>query len=256
VNNAYRNVRVAPDDACKFCYTIGDVLVADFRLTFGWAGSPGNWGVMASAIEHSHRNSNITNVNLVEEGKNMMSHVKIVKPWEEGPPAQVPEEANVKPHDGGGPLDNFSCGVYVDDFALLKVQHTPDDATALVASASLASDCVRLFGPAEEGQTPILAPKKSTNWDTTVDFLGHTIDTHKMTIATTRERIDAIRTALSNDWPNTREYASVQEVLSIAGKLWNLTYVYTTRPADKQERKDKSDWDGSSMETSISGDGH
>lgn len=225
VNNAYRNVRVAPDDACKFCYTIGNLLVADFRLTFGWTGSPGNWGVMASAAEHSHRNTNITNVQLLEEGKRMMSHVKVVKPWEEGPPTQVPREANVKPHEGGGPLENFSCGVYVDDFALAKVQHDPDDNTALVASASLASDCVRLFGPAEKGQTPILAPKKSTDWNTKIDFLGHTIDTHKMTIATTRERIDAIRTTLAAEWPDTRQYASVQEVLSIAGKLWNLTYV-------------------------------
>lgn len=35
VNNAYKNVTVAPDQAQKFCYTVEDVLVADFRLTFG-----------------------------------------------------------------------------------------------------------------------------------------------------------------------------------------------------------------------------
>lgn len=107
---------------------IGDVLVADFRLTFGWAGSPGFWGVMASAVEHSHRNTNVHNIQLVDEGIEMMSHVKIVEPWEHGPPTRVPRDANVKPHDGGGPHDDFSCGVYVDDFALVKVQHAPDDA--------------------------------------------------------------------------------------------------------------------------------
>jgi len=46
-----------------------------------------------------------------------------------------------------------------------------------------------------------------------------------MTIATTRERLDAIREALATEWPKSRKYASVQDVLSIAGKLWNLTYV-------------------------------
>ena len=40
VTGAFRNVRVAPSQAQTFCYMVDDVLVADFRLTFGWAGSP------------------------------------------------------------------------------------------------------------------------------------------------------------------------------------------------------------------------
>ena len=35
VTEAFRNVRVAPDQAQTFCYMVDDVLVADFRLTFG-----------------------------------------------------------------------------------------------------------------------------------------------------------------------------------------------------------------------------
>lgn len=50
-NNAHRNVRLAPDDARKFCYVIDVVLVADFRQTFGWASSSGFWGVMAVAVK-------------------------------------------------------------------------------------------------------------------------------------------------------------------------------------------------------------
>ena len=42
VTEAFRNVRVAPDQAQFFCYIVDDVLVADFWLTFGWAGSPGH----------------------------------------------------------------------------------------------------------------------------------------------------------------------------------------------------------------------
>ena len=48
INDAYRNVRIDPNQAHNFCYTIGDRFVIDFRLTFGWTGSPGNFGVMAS----------------------------------------------------------------------------------------------------------------------------------------------------------------------------------------------------------------
>lgn len=54
VNDAYRNVRVNPDQAHNFCYAVGDLVVVDFRLTFGWTGSPGHFGVMASAAEYSH----------------------------------------------------------------------------------------------------------------------------------------------------------------------------------------------------------
>ena len=53
--------------------------------------------------------------------------------------------------------------MYEDDYLLIKVQHSDDDTTALIASPSLASDHMRLFGPGEEGGPPILAPNKSTN---------------------------------------------------------------------------------------------
>ena len=56
--------------------------------------------------------------------------------------------------------------VYVDNHGLIRAQQSDEDKTALVVSASLASDYVRLFGPREPGATPILAPKKSSNWNT------------------------------------------------------------------------------------------
>ena len=51
VSDAFRNVRVDPDKAHKFCYTVGELVVIDFRLTFGWSGLPGFWGVMSAAAE-------------------------------------------------------------------------------------------------------------------------------------------------------------------------------------------------------------
>ena len=114
------------------------------------------------------------------------------------------KDAKVRPSSGGGLRDPFFAIVYVNDFLLAKVQHEPADKSALVTSASLASDHVRLFGPGEKEQTPILAPKKSTNWDTTVDALGYTINTHSMTIAITQEKVATIRGLLDKLWSPNR----------------------------------------------------
>ena len=38
-------------------------------------------------------------------------------------------------------------------------------------------------------------------------------------------KVDAIKSLLREQWPVTRRQAKVREVLSMAGKLWNLTYV-------------------------------
>ena len=67
VTEAFRNVRVAPDQAQLFGYMVDDVLVADFRLTCGWAGSLGHWGVMAEAAAHSHRNNTVESAEILPE---------------------------------------------------------------------------------------------------------------------------------------------------------------------------------------------
>ena len=227
VTEAFRNVRVAPDQAQNFCSMVDDVLVADFRLTFGWAGSPGYWGVMSEAAAHSHRNTTVESAEILFEGKAMMSHVKITEPWEIGRPRQVPPCVRVKNKDvpRGGPHEPFFATGYADNFIMARVQADPTDQSALVASASLASDHIRLFGPGEAGATPILAPQKSTDWDTTVDLLGFTVNTHTLRISVTEGKIAAIRRTLEQEWPLARKQASAQGVLSVAGKLWNLTYV-------------------------------
>ena len=53
VLDAFRNVRLDSHQAHNFCYTVGDLVVITFRLTFGWSG-PQHWGVLAEAAEHSH----------------------------------------------------------------------------------------------------------------------------------------------------------------------------------------------------------
>ena len=90
---------------------------------------------------------------------------------------------------------------------------------SIIASASLASDHIRLFGPGEAGATPILAPKKSTDWDTIVDLLGFTVNTHTLRISVTEGKIAAIRLTLEQEWPLNPKQASAQEELGVAGKL-------------------------------------
>ena len=229
VNDAYRNVGVDPDQAHNFCYAVDDLIAIDFRLTFGWTGSPGNFGVMASAARHAHNNTNLDNVQLLSEGTKMMEHVKIVDRWEVGDPTPIPPDTKTRKSGGGKLSSAFKTKVYVDDHGLIRVQQSDDDKSALIVSASLASDYVRLFGPGEPGETPILAPKKSSDWDTTLDFLGFVINSHTSWISVTAEKVQAIKIALVNDWPRTRRQATAQEVLSIAGKLWNLTYIRGAR---------------------------
>ena len=144
---------------------IDDVLLADFRLTFGWAGSPGHWGVMSKAAAHSHRNTTVETAEILPEGKAMMSHVKIAEPWEINRPTQVLTCVQIKNNHvpRGGLHEPFFATVYVDDFIMARVQADPTDHSALVASAPLASDHIRLFGPGEADATPVLAPKKSTD---------------------------------------------------------------------------------------------
>ena len=154
-----------------------------------------------------------------------MTHVIVVDRWEEGTPTPVPADANIRAHPGGGKLDAFFTAVCVDDYLLAMVQHSDDDRTALIASASLASDHVRFFGPGEEGVTPILAPKKSADWDTSIDALGFIANSHTLRISCTREKAEAVKRLLFDHWPASRREVKAKEVLSMAGTLWNLTCV-------------------------------
>ena len=45
VTDVFRNVSVTPRQAQNFCHMVHDVLVSDFRLTFGYAASPGSHGL-------------------------------------------------------------------------------------------------------------------------------------------------------------------------------------------------------------------
>ena len=127
VNDAYRNVRIDPNQAHNFCFTVGDLVVIDFRLMFGWTGSPGIFGVMASAAEHSHCNIDLSNVQVLPEGIKIMEHVEIVDRWEVGDPTPVPPDAKIRASKGGKLSSPFDTVIYVDDHGLTRAQQSDED---------------------------------------------------------------------------------------------------------------------------------
>ena len=109
------------------------MVVIDFRLRFGWSGSPGFWGVMSAAVEPAHCNNTLASAQILSEGADTMAHVKVV---EDGNPTTIPAHAKIRAHPGGGKADPFFATVYVDDYLLIRVQQSDDDTTALTASAT------------------------------------------------------------------------------------------------------------------------
>ena len=109
-----------------------------------------------------------------------MEHVEIVDCWEVGDPTPVPPDAKNRASKGGKLSSPLNTVVYIDDHGLIRAHQSEEEKPALVVSASLVSDYVRRFGPGEPGKTPILAPKKSSNWNTTLEFLGFVVSSHTL----------------------------------------------------------------------------
>ena len=90
-------------------------------------GSPDNFGAMASAAEHSHCNTDLSNVQVLPEGVKMMEHVEIGDRWEVGDPTPVPPDANIRASKGGKLSSPFHTVVYVDDHGLIRAQQSDED---------------------------------------------------------------------------------------------------------------------------------
>ena len=55
-----------------------------------------------------------------------------------------------------------------------------------------------------------------------IDVLGFTVSSHTMRISVPRENLQIL---LFEQWLQSRREATARDVLSMAGKLWKLTYV-------------------------------
>ena len=125
-----------------------------------------------------------------------MAHVKVVERWEDGKPTPIPPAKKSELTVGGGDFDPFFTVVYVDDYLPIRVQHSDGDTTALKKHGLGQHDRrVRLYDP---------------------------LSRHENSVP--REKIEAIQRMLFEQWPQSRREAA-RDVLSMAGKLWNLTYV-------------------------------
>ena len=120
LSDAFRNVRVDPYEAHKNFSPHGRVVV-EFRLAFGWPGSPSFWGVMSAAAEHAHCNTTSASAQILSEGADTTAHVKVVDRWEDRNPTTVPADAKVRAHLGGEKADPFFATGYVDDYPLIRV---------------------------------------------------------------------------------------------------------------------------------------
>lgn len=77
-------------------------------------------------------------------------------------------------------IGQLVAAVYINDYIQIPVQHDKEDLDALDASASLASDHLHLFRVELVGETLILAPTMSANWELELDLLGWKLNTHTL----------------------------------------------------------------------------
>ena len=123
VEDAFRQVPVDPAGAPAFGYVVNDLAVVDFRLQFGWRSSPGFWGLMASALEHSHNHTTFRGAKgakIPRAEKNAVAHDKVADHRPEIV-VPIPFDCAKISGKGGGPGDTFIVLYYVDDGILVKV---------------------------------------------------------------------------------------------------------------------------------------
>ena len=177
MKDAYRQVLVDPVGA----YAMGEYVVVDLRLQFGWRKSPGFWGLMASALEHSHTHSTFQDAAVSPQGAAAVEHVCLA-PLRGGSVTSLPRDCRTVSGSGGYAGSRFFVRDYVDDGILVEVQWWPDGRRCMRAVQSLASDHLRLLGVRGASDPPLLSASKITNWDTRLEVLGWLVDTEALTV--------------------------------------------------------------------------
>ena len=121
VKNEFRQVPVDPDGAAAFGYVLGQYLIVDLRLQFGWRGSPGLWRVISAAIQHAQRNTTRASASFSQAGDRAVEHVAIA-PSTGRPVASWPAECVVRPAEGGGADDPAFVVFFMDDAISAEVR--------------------------------------------------------------------------------------------------------------------------------------
>ena len=126
VKSAFGQVGVDPAGAVAFGYVLGDHLFIDLRLQFGCRGSPGWWGVIASAVQQAQRQMTRASATILEAGVLAAAHVRVAA--NTGIEAEpLPEGCTVAEVEGGGAADTAWVIFFMDDALSVEVQWEPDE---------------------------------------------------------------------------------------------------------------------------------
>ena len=224
VKDAFRQVAAEWDGCTKFGYVFGDFVAVDRRLVFGWRNSPGFYCLLVGAIDHAHSSTSFDDAVVTPQGLAATRHVRMDIPAAGEAPVQLPPECKVPSGQGGGATGTFWVRSYVDDTIGVEPLVCARGSRCLRASASLASDHFRLFGPPLPTDPPLLAPAKVSSWSTSLDVLGWTVDTSAMVISLTSAKLLQL-SLLLEAWPPARAVASEYELRSLMGKLLHVSEV-------------------------------
>ena len=129
VSDVFRNARVDTDKAHNFCNTVGELVVTDCSLSFGWSGSPGFWSVMSATGAHAQCNTTIHSAQLLDKFKRNAGSREGGRKLGRRETDTNTAGRKVRTHSGGGEFDPFFTAVYVDDNLQVRVQHSDDDTT-------------------------------------------------------------------------------------------------------------------------------
>ena len=220
MKHAYRQVLVDPVGAPVFGYAMGEYVVVDLRLQFGWRNSPGFWGLMASALEHSHTHSTFQDAAVSRGG---CRQTCAPCPAVGDSVTSFPRDCRTVPGSGGYAGSRFFVRYYVDDGILVEVQWWPDGRRCMRAVKSLASDHFRLLGVRGASDPPLLSASKIPNWDTRLEVLGWLVGTEALTVTAPLHKRLKLRLLLA-EWPPTGTYASAKQVSQLAGFLMHISF--------------------------------
>ena len=151
-----------PAGAPVFGYVAGGNVVVDLRLQFGWHNSPGFWGLVASALEHSRTRSTFQNAVVSREGEVAVAHV-VVAPPRGRPVVPLPGDCQPVPGTGCNTGSCFVAQYYVDDGILVELQWWPDCRRCQRTVQPLASDHFRLLGERGASDTRLESSREITN---------------------------------------------------------------------------------------------
>ena len=178
---------------------------------------------MASSLEYSHNHTTFRSARISDAGLTAAAGVTVAK-TQNRPFVLVPQDCAQIPGAGGLISDPFFVRFYADDAILVEIVQWLDFRRCLRATQSLASDHFRLLGERGPRDPSLLSPRKMSNWDTSMEVLGWTLDTEALTISLSEKKVGKFQ-SLITAWPRSRTFATVHDIERLTGFLLHISFV-------------------------------